>query len=264
MRNLTNHLIENGRLIEGKEFGLTVVYGGDPASELARSVEYMVFFDTFGNDYTTMEKEYTPYDSSSVFILVVDMRTKLPVGTLRLIVDNPYGLKTVKDVASNDFSWKQDMIKAVNHYLKTKPHALDAYKEVSSKERLVDVGTIAVLRAYRSGHNARLLSLALIRAAVAFTINNNYRDWITIIDLKVLRAMQAVFANPLEAEMPGLEALPYLGSQLSVPAYVNIEELITSAKNKIGIEQKSRKNKEIIDSIDERISILQDLILINY
>ncbi len=75
MNELTDGLEQRGffRDLAGKQYGLVVLGGQDPASELARKVEYGVFNDTFGNSYPVMQYEYGPYDLQSTFVLAIDM-----------------------------------------------------------------------------------------------------------------------------------------------------------------------------------------------
>ena len=79
--------------------GVYLFRSADPASELARHVERVVFMETFGNTPELLAKEYAPYEESSIFLCVVDHRRGLPAGTMRILLPSPAGFKTLDDAA---------------------------------------------------------------------------------------------------------------------------------------------------------------------
>src|SRR5216684_4710946 len=81
-------------------FGSYLFLDSDPAAEIARSVERAVFLEAFGNTPELLAAEYGPYESSSLFLCIVDHRARRPAGAMRLIlprISGP-GLKSVNDV----------------------------------------------------------------------------------------------------------------------------------------------------------------------
>src|SRR5579875_1985596 len=85
------------RLVE--PFGVYVLRSEDPAAELGRSLERAVFLEAFGNTPELLEVEYSPYESASLFLVVVDHRRRLPAGVMRVICPGgPAGLKSLNDL----------------------------------------------------------------------------------------------------------------------------------------------------------------------
>ena len=79
-------------------FGLHVVASTDPAAELGRVVERVVFEEFFDNSPELLDEEYEPYEPASMFLCVIDQRRLVPAGVMRLIVPSPAGLKTLDDI----------------------------------------------------------------------------------------------------------------------------------------------------------------------
>ena len=66
-------------------FGLYCFVGSDPAAELARYIERTVFLDVFGNSEELLAKEYELYESSSLFLCVMDHLRRKPAGMVRIL-----------------------------------------------------------------------------------------------------------------------------------------------------------------------------------
>ncbi len=78
--------------------------GADPYANIARQIEREVFFASWGNDAATMQREYGPYEESSVFFLAIDTDAAAPAGVLRMIRNSPAGLKTIVDLDDSEKS----------------------------------------------------------------------------------------------------------------------------------------------------------------
>ena len=63
-------------------FGLYIVPSADPAAELARDVERVVFKEFFDNSPELLDEEYAPYDAGSVFFVVLDHALRTPAGSM--------------------------------------------------------------------------------------------------------------------------------------------------------------------------------------
>ncbi len=216
--------------LEGKEiirtdrpYAIGVIEGSDPVADIARSVEYPVFEEAFGNDYELMEKEYKPYDEDSVFLVAVDVQNKKPFGTIRFIKNGEQGLKTVNDIEDPAGPWAKNMPALIEAYLQNKESVFSEDHRFFVGERTLDLGTLAVAKEYRKDKGlSGLASACLYRAAGVFSLNRGYRDWVTIIDQKPYELIQAAFDNALET-IPGLDGASYLDSPVSFPAYFNVE-----------------------------------------
>src|SRR5580700_6711894 len=79
--------------------GVYLFHADDPAAELARHVERVVFMEAFGNTPELLAKEYAPYEGSSVFLCVMDHLRGLPAGTMRIVLPSEAGFKTIDDAA---------------------------------------------------------------------------------------------------------------------------------------------------------------------
>lgn len=206
----------------GKPFAVGIIDGTDPRSDVARLTEYSVFQETFGNSYELMEQEYTPYDDASTFIFVVDVENKRPFGSLRLIRDNPNGLKTINDVNDPKFPWGKDFIGLLQDHLESNPN-LHAEDKVFDPSGAFDVGTLGVERSYRKDSFVRdTAKLAICRAALLYTEQQGLRDWIMVIDEDAMSNIQNTFDSPLEF-IPGLDGASYLDSPVSYPMYLNMQ-----------------------------------------
>src|SRR5580700_11513343 len=77
--------------------GVYLFRATDPAAELARHVERVVFMETFGNTPELLAKEYAPYEDASIFLCVVDHLRRVPAGTMRIVLPSVVGFKTLDD-----------------------------------------------------------------------------------------------------------------------------------------------------------------------
>ena len=82
-------------------FGFYIVRADDPASELARSVEREVFYEFFGNTPDLLHEEYDPYESASLFLLMVDHLRRKPAAVLRMLLPSPAGFKSLNDIETH-------------------------------------------------------------------------------------------------------------------------------------------------------------------
>lgn len=222
IEEMVDDLLSRELIAANRPYGIGVIRGSDPSSDAARSVEYAVFDETFGNNYDVMEQEYAPYDEDSIFLLAVDVGSKKPFGTIRFIQNGENGLKTVNDVKSIEGPWGKDMPRLIEEHLQHRAHLPEEYKAFEA-DKTLDLGTLAVSREYRKDKSlSGVASACLYRAGGVYTLKNGFRDWVTIIDEKPFELIQAGFDNALE-RIPGLDGASYLDSPTSFPAYINVE-----------------------------------------
>ncbi len=228
LARLTEAEIE--RVFDGKEApeGVKAVIieasGDNKASTLGRAVEKSVFFEFFGNDLDLMRDEYTQYDSSSTFLIALDVAQKRPVGVVRFIKDSPVGQKSLVDVASPEHPWKIGL-----GDLMSRTGGVDLDPATS-----LDVATLAIAKDYRAEHAADTdfqkespdtenLSAHLYYAMYQWTRNNGYENWFGILDTTPLQKIQHL-NNPLNT-FEGVEPGPYLDSESSVPFFANMDQI---------------------------------------
>jgi hypothetical protein len=183
-------------------FGAYLFLDGDPAAEIARSVEREVFLESFGNTAELLAAEYGPYESSSLFVCVVDHHARRPAGAMRLIlptVGGP-GLKSLNDLHP---TWGSPASTLLSRLGITPPVG-----------GMWDIATLAVAPAYRTAAATGLVSLGLYQSVVR-TAGVAEVEWLcAILDLAVYRMTRAKFAAPFD---PVTDPRPYLGSPSSVP-----------------------------------------------
>jgi len=152
------------------KFGCYLISGKDPYSQLGRYIESEVFNETFKNSPEIMAREYGPYEPVSLFFVIIDQETEMPVGVMRIIKNSEAGLKSLVD-------------------LKDTPLALmekDIYAKFGiNPDRCADIATIAILPNYRGAQENYLPSTLLYRSFYLGILNNLQFDHVvTVIDKK--------------------------------------------------------------------------------
>jgi hypothetical protein len=197
-------------------FGCYMIPGTDKYSDLGRHVEGQVFYEIFRNDAKVMVKEYGPYEDASILFVVIDHNTEMPVGALRVIEHSDAGLKTHIDL--------------VNTPLRIKPEHVYKTYDVAPPE-VVDIGTLAVDKAYRGRKYDFIPSLLLYRALYTEVITNpKNRMMVSIIDEKP-------YLQLLRLGMPFKPILnsshfPYIDSEKSYAVYAYTSEFLPSVRRK--------------------------------
>jgi hypothetical protein len=193
-----------GPVVPDAAFGTYVVASSDPAAGLGRHLEREVFADVFDNSVELLAEEYDPYESASLFILVVDHRRRVPAGVMRIIVPSPAGLKSLDDVAR---LWER------------RPEELLHGTGLDPATGLVwDLATLAVGRDYRGSAAKGLVSLALWQAVGVLAQRCAVDLLVAIIDLPVYRLLQLKLHGAFAA-FDGLDPRPYLDSPASVAVW---------------------------------------------
>lgn len=185
-------------------FGTYVVASGDPAAALGRHLERQVFGEVFDNSEELLASEYDPYEASSVFILVVDHRRRLPAGVMRLVLPGPAGLKSLHDAGRLWDRRPDELVRSTGFDPGT--------------SRTWDLATLAVGRDYRAAAAKGLVSFALWQAVGVMAHRAQVDLLVAIIDLPVYRLVQSRLAGIFVA-FDGAAPRPYLDSPASVPVW---------------------------------------------
>lgn len=176
----------------------------DPVGEqlrAARECESAVFLETYGNTADQWADEYGPYEGDSVFVAVLD-RAGDAVGATRLILPGPRPVKSLADTARPP--WGVDGQRAA------RAAGLDL-------NRTWDVGTLAVRR---GGGRGGLIAAALYHG-VFRTLRANGAGWLVMImDHRARRLLD--ISGIRTAVLPGTGPGPYLGSEVSVPLWMEL------------------------------------------
>jgi ribosomal protein S18 acetylase RimI-like enzyme len=187
--------------------GVYLMRANDPASELARHVERVVFMETFGNTPELLDKEYAPYDEASIFICVVDHLRAVPAGTMRILLPSPAGFKTLDDAAP---VWGESI------------GAMAARTGIDiDLTRTWDIATLAVAPEYRGKATMGLVSMGLYQALALATPRCGIEWLLAILDVPVFRMIRWKLRMPM-AGFTGVRAEPYLGSPASMPVWCNV------------------------------------------
>jgi hypothetical protein len=206
LRERTASLVERSEATQ--PFGLYVLASTDPAAELGRVVERVVFEEFFDNSPELLAEEYDPYEPASVFLCVVDHRRLVPAGVMRLVVSSPCGFKSLDDVTN---VWGEN----VENVIASSGSGLD-------QQRCWDVATFAITEEYRGAATEGLVSLSLYQALVQTARTCDVPWFVAVLDVAVLAAIDERMARPF-TRFPGLAPKPYLDSPASVPVYVDLD-----------------------------------------
>jgi hypothetical protein len=180
----------------------------DPASDVARHVERVVFEKHFkNNDAEKMREEYGPYEHASLFFLTIDQTTKEPVGAIRIIKDSDAGLKVFNDAEAEE------------QLVPFTQAAAMLFHDIESLDDTWEVGTVAVMPTYRKTDAAVQLYRAMFTAAV----RNEVEHFVAAIDTRPLKKMTDYLGIPF---VPLLETKPfeYLGSATTQLVYGHVPD----------------------------------------
>jgi hypothetical protein len=189
--------------------GLYLFAASDPGGSLGTEVEEAVFFETFGNTPELLAKEYEPYASSSVLLVVVDHLRRMPAGVLRILVPSAAGFKTFNDVGP---LWGVDVDEMLAHT----GIALD-------RSATWDVATLAVGPQYRGKAATGLVTLALFQGLTMLGWRFGIEWFVALLDMPVYRLIRWKLHMTF-AGFAGVPALPYLGSPASLPVWCRIPD----------------------------------------
>jgi hypothetical protein len=168
----------------------------DPLADVARAVERQVFEESPGNDAATMTAAYGPYEKGSLFFLVLDRRTAMPVGAGRVIEG---GGRTLDDAPGRIGADLSAIVAAHDMY----------------EGKIWDFATVAVLPEYRGGKSGLLVSSLLYRTFLNAGRRAGIRHVVTMLDSRAVRSLTLLGA-PFE---------PMAGSASTEALYVRFDVL---------------------------------------
>jgi hypothetical protein len=204
IRELATDLVDHD---SPEPFGTYLLAGTDPAAALARHVEREVFEETFGNSADLMACEYGPYEDASLFVCVIDHRTLLPVGVMRIIRPSEAGFKSLHDLHAWDV---------------TPQEALGRTGSPVDPVHLWDIATLAVAKEHRKGAEGSAVSIALYQALCTSALACDIQWFVAILHVPVFKLLQRRMRKGFTA-FEGIEARPYLDSAASLPVWCDIE-----------------------------------------
>lgn len=175
-----------------------VVGPDDPLADVAREIEVRVFEEAFGNDAAVMAAEYGPYESRSLFFVVLDRRRGVPAGVARVIEDDGPRVKTLDDAPAHLGLPVEHLVAA--HGMRT--------------GRVWDYATIAVLPEYRNV----AVSTLLHRTFVVAGKRRGAVHAVAMLDRVAWRNIRLV-GVPVE-QLAGSAPFEYLGSTENRAIYI--------------------------------------------
>ncbi len=208
LREQCEALVEQSGSGGSEPFGTYIVPSTDPAAELGRVVERVVFGEFFANTPELLAAEYAPYEPASLFLLVIDHRRLVPAGVSRMIVPSAAGFKSVADI---ERVWNENP----NDVIARSGSHIDL-------SRCIDVATLATTADYRGGASEGLVSLALYQAIIMGAYGAGMPWLVAVMDLTVISLLSERIGSPF-SKYPGIEPRTYLDSPASLPVYVDLD-----------------------------------------
>jgi hypothetical protein len=175
----------------------------DLFADMARTVERIVFEESFAMDVAVMTEEYAAYEENSLFFLVIDRRTAKPAGAARVIDGGGKTLDDAPDVIGADLS----TIVAEHGMFDGK---------------IWDFATLAVLPEYRGGKSTMVSSL-LYRAFINAGRRAGVRHVVAMLDARAHRGIASIGAPFVP--MAGSEPFEYLGSPATSALYMPFADI---------------------------------------
>lgn len=203
-------LIPSDEERQGRNFGVHVLDGSDPRSDIGRYIEWQQFEKRFKNDLKRMKELYQPYDGVSTFLMVLDYEKVAPVGVIRIVKPIDGDLITIDEVSKEDGPWYVPGVSAEDRKREM------GYEEGST----VDITTMAVMPEYKSGHAEDGASAALYSTCVRWSLAHGFNHWATIVDQRIYEMMQS-WGEPF-IPFEGTDYAPYEGSKASIPVYTEL------------------------------------------
>lgn len=191
-------------------FEVIVTPGQSASSAGGRKVEEEVFFEAFGNTPALLKSEYDPYEHLTTFVTVYDHEKQQPAAASRVLIGNPHELKSVHDVTKEP--WNQDL------------DSLLSIDLLNGAPLALDVATLAVSAPYRGGRTSGTVTMALYHGVLRYAKALQIDPLVAVFDVKVLNLVNRLFCKAWHP-YPGVEALEYLGSAASMPAWCSSADL---------------------------------------
>jgi hypothetical protein len=212
MRRLTAAALTTYRDRPGRFLALAVA-ATSPLADVARTVERLVFEESFEMDVPTMIAEYRRYEDDSLFFLVLDRRTGLPAGAAR-VIDG--GGKTLDDAPARIDVGLSTIVAL---------HGLHS-------GRIWDFATLAVLPAYRGGRSGLAVSSLLYRTFLNAGRLAGVRHLVAMLDYRAHRNLKLIGVEFMP--MAGSEPFDYLGSPSTEALHTPFPELIPAIARQAG------------------------------
>lgn len=187
----------------------------DPLAGVARTVERQVFEESFAMDAAVMATEYGPYESGSLFFVVLDRETGLPAGAARVVEG---GGKTLDDAPDHIGADLSAIVEAHGMYT----------------GRIWDFATLAVLPEYRGGKSSLMVSSLLYRTFLNAGRRAGVRHVVAMLDHRAYRSI-ILLGAPFKA-MLGSQPFDYLGSPSTRALYLDfptVEESIATQSGRL-------------------------------
>jgi hypothetical protein len=206
MRALTAELSAPGAT---EPFGAYLFRHNELGAGVARTLETMVFWKSFGDPPPVMEEEYRDYEASSFYFCIFDHLRHVPAGVMRVIAPSPQGFKSLNDI---ERLWGEPPETAIART----GMGLDM-------DRTWDVATMAIAEGYRGKAAKGLISMGLYQCLTLAALRCGVEWFVAIFDLPVFRLvrwkLRLIFTG-----YEGLAPVKYLGSAASIAAWCDVLE----------------------------------------
>ncbi|AFM15188.1 hypothetical protein Mycch_0365 [Mycolicibacterium chubuense NBB4] len=194
------------------------IEGSDPFANIARQLEREVFFESWGNDAATMQREYGPYEESSVFFLAIDTEASAPAGVLRMIRNSPAGLKTIVDL--------DDCRKSPIAPIAIPVDAVQARHGIDDLDKCWDGATAAVPRRYR--RKSPTIHMQVMLTVFAAAMRDDIQHFVAVLDAPVVKTARDLLGLPLVA-LAGTPPFTHMDAPDNQAVYAHIPSLLKVA-----------------------------------
>lgn len=194
------------------------IYGESSYCDIARSVEFDVFREAFGDGPELMDQEYQNYEQHSVFFLVIDREDCCAAGALRIIKNSNAGLKTLADISHAPLSI------TLENFI--------SYYKIDNMDACWDIATAVVLKKYRAHAYKLKVSIYLYHILYKQSIKNNIHHHVSIMDKHIHTHLTRILAMPYTPIMNS-SCFSYLGSESSLAVYGKTSEFRPSVDSHI-------------------------------
>lgn len=203
--------------------------------DVARTVERVVFEDSFGNDAAEMRDIYGKYENASQFFLSIDTETMQPVGALRVIENSDAGLMTFSTLPAEATDLDAQ--------------ALQAACDIESLDACWDVGTVAVPPEFRK--QGAGISVQLYRAMYVAAMQKGVQHLVAIIDKVPLETMTTFLGIPFE-RIPHTAPFAYEGSGESSAVYGYVPKFYDTMRQKMDTPEGQMAREYLLDLVEGR------------
>ncbi|STX52853.1 Uncharacterised protein [Legionella busanensis] len=206
---LASECMTQFKLNTNKRFGIYFLNHDSPFGLLSRYVEAKVFWEVYRNDEELLNNEYEEYMPYSNFLLVIDHKEKLPIGSVRMMRPSKIGLKTFHTIVEPP--WSCDIQEII--HLNNLSEVLDS---------VYDITILSIVKEYRASSGFSV-GLGVYLSMLGFIFKNDIRYYISVIDVKLFKLLKKIGLDV--RVIKGTSGQSFLGSKCSYPTIFDCNQM---------------------------------------